>query len=76
MVETIKSLVDQGKFVIFYLTPKIAAEKGKYTAEIEYHDEDFYVFADSFEQLLYKLERKEFSDQNRNWIPEQPEKLI
>lgn len=57
-MEEIKNWIDQGKIVLFYQTPKIAADKGKYTLEVECPDETFYVFADTFEELLEKMKRK------------------
>lgn len=59
MIDTVKKLVDQRRKVHFYLTPE-SIDKGKYTAEVEFNDEDFYVFADNFGELFSKLERKEF----------------
>jgi hypothetical protein len=56
----LKKLVEDGKTVAFYLAPKEVEDRGIYICEIGSKDTELFVFAETFEDLFNKLERKDF----------------
>lgn len=57
-MQSLESLVDEKRTVSFYLAPEALKSKGKYVCEIGSSDDEHLLFADSFDELLNKLERK------------------
>jgi hypothetical protein len=55
----LKSLVDEKKTLTFRLAPDDMKEKGKYICEINSVDDEHILFADTIENLMNKLERKD-----------------
>jgi hypothetical protein len=58
LIETLSKLVDEGKTITFYYSPDEGKER-LYTAEISKKDEEIFVYAQSMQSLLAKLERKD-----------------
>jgi hypothetical protein len=58
-VQHLTKLIHEGKRVSFYLSP--TPHRGKYVCDVDIKDDEHLVYADTVEELLRKLERKEFS---------------
>lgn len=67
-IERIKEIVDENKKISIYKTSGIDLDRGNYVCKIETAkdskgkhpkgDSVYYLYADSFEELLLKIERK------------------
>ena len=58
-LEHLARLLDEGRRVSFFLSPD--SDRGKYVCDVGSKDEEHFVFANSVEGLVMKLERREMS---------------
>ena len=58
--ESIKSIIEDGKIVSFYMTPDSMKEHGIYTCQVSAKDDEHFVFANNLQNLCEKMGRRDF----------------
>jgi hypothetical protein len=58
-IDHLKALVDEGKVVSLSKVPDDIKNKGKMMCQIESKDAEYFMFAETIEELFEKLKRRE-----------------